>query len=337
MKTNEFISVRRKSVFNEADAPAQTTAPVSGADRAETPAEWMIEHISTYLRGHRLPTNFSRVIKSLAQEFENAIIANPGLDWNKYVETPSGSSISNWAARAGFAGNTRQVQALMQRKEIENRRKGFSVWSTNARQQFEGAVNAGQVELKKSVSESIVLRNYKDFNSLLENMINENDGIFNPNKPILQKIYDYLYSIALNQRRDRSGYVIPASNERPEQQDTSEPAQEPAQQQATPQQATSEPTQEPAQQQATAQSVSPTDCIKAGVEMTVPGTNVKFRYTPVWTNTTTNASAGEFTAQLLDNLAKGIKSSDIDNRIILGARKELGLSENKKVSKKIIR
>ena len=80
------------------------------------------------------------------------------------------SGLRNWLLRHGLAGRAKALIATTKHQEYLSREIGFAQWAARLRQMWDGAVNSGQVSLSESLKS---FRNYDDFDSLLEEMINE--------------------------------------------------------------------------------------------------------------------------------------------------------------------
>jgi LysM repeat protein len=79
---------------------------------------------------------------------------------------------------------------------------------------------------------------------------------------------------------------------------------------------------------------------KPGTEIEYPGSMVKFKYTPQWLMAD-GKPAGEAAAKVLNQLASGVKQSDMNINDIISGRRQLykgapGMTESKKIAKKQI-
>lgn len=74
---------------------------------------------------------------------------------------------------------------------------------------------------------------------------------------------------------------------------------------------------------------APTAGPQAGLAIEMPGTNIKYTYTPQWISADGKAAPAAV-VKVLNQLASGVDKANLSTSDIVGARQSLGLTENKK-------
>lgn len=115
---------------------------------------------------------------------------NAATDWI----SKQGKNVGNWLLRHGVFGKTKAILATAQYQEQLAKKVGFREFATKLKQLWDGAVNSGEVVLEsRNFSTKL---NYKRFNTLLENLINEANGL-DPATWIKEYVSRYYESLRL--------------------------------------------------------------------------------------------------------------------------------------------